>query len=181
MDKVKLALTVLSILIVIVPLAGAAFVYRDNLLGLVLPPQIKSLISGGGSTGSQSQPDFQPPQPVGQPQYNPQTGALTISFNVTNPLSNQISVNNLSAQVQSQDGASLGSISLNQPVQIAPRETSTINVPGVLSQNAISQFEAQNPGATSINLSLANLNVNFAGVTVQKDQVNNVGQLQLPG
>jgi hypothetical protein len=180
MDKVKLALTVLSILIIIVPLAGAAYVYRDNLLGLVLPPQLKGLVSGNGSTGSVSQPQFQPPQPVGQPQYNPQTGALTLSFNFTNPLSNQVSIDNLSAEVQSQDGADLGNISINQPIQIAPGETSTINVPGVLNQAALSQFEAENPGATSINLSLANLNVNVAGVNVQKDQVN-VGQLQLLG
>ena len=179
MDKVKLALTVLSILIIIVPLAGAAYVYRDNLLGLVLPPQLKSLVNGG-STGSASQPQFQPPQPVGQPQYNPQTGALTLSFNFTNPLPNQVSIDNLSAEVQSQGGADLGNLSLSSPIQIAAGETSTINVPGVLSQSAISQFEAENPGATSINLSLANLNVNVAGVNVQKDQVN-VGQLQLPG
>jgi hypothetical protein len=179
MDKVKLALTVLSILIVVVPLVGAAFVYRDNLLGLVLPPQIKSLINGGSSNGSQSQPQFQPPQPVGEPQYNPQTGALTVSFNFTNPLASQVSIDNLSAEVQSQSGADLGNISLNQPIQIAPGETSTINVPGVLNQAAISQIEAQNPGASSLSISLANLNVNVAGVNVQKDRVNNIGQLQL--
>ena len=62
MDKVKIALTMLSILIVIGPLAGVAYVYRDNLLGLVVPPQIKSLVSGGDSTGSQSQPSFNRPK-----------------------------------------------------------------------------------------------------------------------
>ena len=49
MDKVKIALTILSIAIVIGPLAGAAYVYRDNLLGLVVPPQVKSLVSGDSS------------------------------------------------------------------------------------------------------------------------------------
>jgi hypothetical protein len=182
MDKVKIALTVLSILIVIGPLAGAAFVYRDNLLGLVVPPQVKSLVSGGDSTGSQSQPEFQPPQLVGHPQYNAQTGAFTVSFNFTNPLTNEVSIDKLSAEVQSEEGGvSLGNISLNQPIQITPGETSTINVSGILSQAAISQFEAQNPGVNGINISLANLNVDVAGVTVHMDQVNNVGQLQLPG
>jgi len=182
MDKVKIALTVLSILIVIGPLAGAAFVYRDNLVGLVVPPQVKSLVSGGDSTGSQSQPEFQPPQLVGQPQYNAQTGAFTVSFNFTNPLTNEVSIDKLSAEVQSEEGgASLGNISLSQPIQITPGETSIINVSGVLSQAAISQFEAQNPGVNGINISLANLNVDVAGVTVHMDQVNNVGQLQLPG
>ncbi len=182
MDKVKIALTVLSILIVIGPLAGAAFVYRDNLVGLVVPPQVKSLVNGGDSTGSQSQPQFQPPQLVGQPQYNAQTGAFTVSFNFTNPLTNEVSIDKLSAEVQSEEGGvSLGNISLNQPIQITPGETSIINVSGILNQNAISQFEAQNPGVNGINISLANLNVDVAGITVHMDQVNNVGQLQLPG
>ncbi len=181
MDKVKIALTVLSILIVIGPLVGVAYVYRNNLLGLVVPPQIKDMVNGGDSTGAQSQPEFQPPQLVGQPQYNAQTGAVTVSFNFTNPLTNQISIDKLSAEVQSEDGVSLGNISLNQPIQITPGETSIINVSGILNQNAISQFEAQNPGVNGINISLANLNVNVAGINVHMDQVNNVGQLQLQG
>ena len=56
-----------------------------------------------------------------------------------------------------------------------------INVSGILNQAAISQFEAQNPGVNGINISLANLNVDVAGVNVHMDQVNDVGQLQLPG
>jgi len=148
----------------------------------VVPPQVKSLVSGGDSTGSQSQPQFQPPQLVGQPQYNAQTGAFTVSFNFTNPLTSEVSIDKLSAEVQSEEGGvSLGSISINQPLQITPGETSNINVSGILSQAAISQFEAQNPGVNGINISLANLNVDVAGVNVHMDQVNNVGQLQLPG
>jgi hypothetical protein len=181
MDKVKIALTILSMVIIIGPLAGLAYVYRDNLLALVVPPQIKSLVNGGDPTGSQSQPEFQPPQLVGQPQYNAQTGAFTVSFNFTNPLTNQISIDQLSAEVQSEGGASLGNISINQPIQMTPGETSIINVSGILNQNAISQFEAQNPGVNSINISLTNLNADVAGITVHMNQVNNVGQLQLPG
>jgi hypothetical protein len=50
----------------------------------------------------------------------------------------------------------------------------------VLNQAAISQFEAQNPGVNSMNISLANLNVDVAGVTVHMDQINNALQLPLP-
>lgn len=42
MDKVKIALTILSIAIVIGPLVGVAYVYRDNLLGLVVPPKLRA-------------------------------------------------------------------------------------------------------------------------------------------
>jgi len=148
----------------------------------VVPPQIKSLVSGGNSTGSQSQPQFQTPQIVGQPQYNAQTGAFALSFNFTNPLTNGISIDNLSAEITSADySVSLGNISLSQPINIASGETSIINISGILNQNAISQLEAQNPGVNSINISLENLNVEVAGITVHMDQVNDVGQLQLPG
>jgi hypothetical protein len=182
MDKVNIALTILSMVIIIGPLAGLAYVYRDNLVGLVVPPQIKSLVGGVDSVGTQSQPQFQTPQLVGQPQYNAQTGALTVSFNFTNPLTNEVSIDKLSAEVESEEGGvSLGHISINQPIQIAPGETSIINVSGILNQNAISQFEAQNPGVNGINISLANLNADVAGINVHMNQVNNVGQLQLPG
>ena len=176
MEKVKIALTILSILIVIGPLAGVTYVYRDNLLGIVVPPQIKSLVSGNSSALN-----FKTPTVVGEPQYNAQTGEFAVSFNFTNPLTNGVSIDKLSAEVQSEDGVSLGNISINQPVQITPGETSTINVSGLLNQNTISQFEAQNPGVNGINISLENLNVDVAGVNVHMDQVNNVGQLQLPG
>jgi hypothetical protein len=182
MDKVKIALTILSMVIVIGPLAGLAYVYRDNLVGLVVPPQIKSLVGGVDSIGTQSQPQFQPPQLVGQPQYNAQTGAFTVSFNFTNPLTNAVSIDKLSAEVESAEGGVyLGNISINQPIQMTPGETSIINVSGILNQNAISQFEAQNPGVNGINISLANLNADVAGINVHMNQVNNVGQLQLPG
>ncbi len=133
------------------------------------------------STGSISeQPQFQAPQLESQ-QYNAQTGAFAVSFNFTNPLTNPVSIDSLSAEVVSADDAALGNISLDQPIQITPGETSTINVSGMLDQNAISQFEAQNPGVSGINISLANLNINVAGINVHMDQVSDAGQIQLPG
>ncbi len=38
MEKIKIALTIISIAIVIGPLAGIALIYRNNLADLVLPP-----------------------------------------------------------------------------------------------------------------------------------------------
>ncbi len=49
MDKVKIALTVLSILIIVVPLAIVAYEYRNNVDALVVPPEIQSLENGGNS------------------------------------------------------------------------------------------------------------------------------------
>ena len=46
MEKVKIALTLLSIAIVVGPLAGMAFIFRDNLAGLVFLPEINSIVNG---------------------------------------------------------------------------------------------------------------------------------------
>ena len=42
MDKVKIALTVLSILIIVVPLAIVVYEYRNNVDGLVIPPKFRA-------------------------------------------------------------------------------------------------------------------------------------------
>ena len=42
--------------------------------------------------GNVTASDFVSPSIVGDPQYNPDTGALNVAFNFTNHLTNQISV-----------------------------------------------------------------------------------------
>ena len=177
MDKVKTALTLVSIAIIVGPIAGAVFLYRDNLLGLVVPPQVKSLLKGN-SSGSQ----FQPPISVGEPQYNPTTGTGTLTFNFTNTLTNAVSIDKLSGEaISTEYGLTLGNISLSEPINVAPGETATITASGIWNQQAISQFEAQNPGVKSVNVSLENLNVDVAGINLEMTNGSNVGQLPLQG
>ncbi|MGA2682683.1 MAG: hypothetical protein ABSF44_12885 [Candidatus Bathyarchaeia archaeon] len=180
MDKVKVALTVLSIMIIIVPLVAEVYAYKDNLLGLVLPPQMKNLMNGGGNSGtsagpqssaSPSLPNFQIPQPAGQPKYNPTTGAFTYPFNFTNPLSTEISFDHLSAQVVTEDGTSLGNISMPQTISIPPGANSVINASGNLNPDAVNQLAAQNTGG-NLNIALNNVNVDVGGVLVHIDHID---------
>ena len=46
MDKLHLALTILSIVIIVCPIVGAVYAYRDDLAGLVLSPELNILVSG---------------------------------------------------------------------------------------------------------------------------------------
>jgi hypothetical protein len=176
MDKVKIALTVLSIVIIVGPIASVVFAYRDNLLGLVVPPEVNSLVNGN-FTGSQ----FQPPMPVGEPQYNPETRTFTFPFNFTNPLKNEISIDQLSAKVKCKDNnALLGNISINEPIKIGPGETAIINATGSLSQDAINQLKAQYSGSSNINVAFENLDVVVGGVKVHLDELD-AGSIPLPG
>lgn len=185
MDRVKFALTILSILIIVVPLVAEVYVYKDNLEGLVLPPQIKDLMNGGNngnngnsgsSMGSQSStssslPNFQMPQPVGQPQYDPATGAFSYPFNFTNPLSTQLSLTQLSAQVVTEDGTPIGNISIPQTISIAPGANSIITVVGNLNTEEVNQLAAQNQSG-NLNIALNNVNVVVGGVSIHMDHID---------
>jgi hypothetical protein len=176
MEKTKLALTVVSVLIILVPIAGAVYLYSDNLLGLIVPPQINNLLQNN------QQQEFKPPQPTGTPQYNPQTGAFTLSFAVTNPFDAPITISSLTGQVKAQDyNVILGNVSLLQPVNLTPKETQTVTTTGTIDPTAANQIKAQNPNADNVEVSLEDVAVTLGGVTVKIGDVPNVGVIPLGG
>lgn len=176
MEKTKLALTLLSILIIVVPILGAVYLYSDNLLGLILPPQINNLLQNN------QQPEFKPPQPTGTPQYNPQTGTFTLSFAVTNPLEAPITISSLTGQVKAQEyNVVLGNVSLLQPVSLEPKQTQTVTTTGTIDPAAANQIKAENPNADSVEVSLENVSVTAGGVSLKIGDVPNVGQIPLGG
>jgi hypothetical protein len=186
MKKLKIALTLLTVAIIVGPFAYVLIAYHDNLVGLVLPPQFSNLgkslgqSHGENPSSSSSNPinltgtNFQVPQLVGIPQYNPVTGDFNVAINATNPLSNEISVDELSVQIQSKDGSGLiGNISIPQPINIKPGESSIINVEGVIPQQLYNQINNQNTGNLDFNnVVLKNLDVTVGGVKVHIDQVD---------
>ena len=46
MDKVRLALVLITIAITVGPFLGVLIVYRNNLPGLIIPPQMNQLLNG---------------------------------------------------------------------------------------------------------------------------------------
>jgi hypothetical protein len=178
MNTVKIALTLLTIAITVGPLVYVVFIYRDNLVGLVLPPQFANLgqnMSDGNFSLSQlniTGSDFQMPQLVSDPQYNPDTGEFSLSVNVTNPLTNELSIDQLSVQIQSKDNNTLvGNISIPQPINIQPGESSIINVNGIMPQDMFNQISGQNTGNIDVNnIILKNLDVVVGGVKIHFDE-----------
>ena len=193
MDKVKAALTVLTIVIIIGPLAGVTLAYRNNLAGLVYTPQVKSLVKGVSSSssltnGTQASPlaqsirsisNFTLPRSKGHPQYNPTTGAFSDSFNFTNPLTTQISIDNLTAEVVSENNVPLGNVTI-QPINIAPSGSAIINATGNLSPSAISQLKSQYVKGT-LKISLENITMDIGGITVHLNKINNIGSIPTTG
>jgi hypothetical protein len=178
MNKLKILLTLLTIAIAVVPIASVVYIYRGNLLGLVVPPQVMNLAKSGGSGVIGS--GFEPPQSVGDPQYNPDTRTATFTFNFTNPLKTPITIDLLDAGVKCHsDSFHLGDVSLDKPITFAPGQTQLITAYSILSSDAINHFRNQHAGETYVNVDFTNLNVEVGGVKIQVDQ-QNVGNIDIP-
>lgn len=185
MNKVKIALTLLTIAIMVGPFAYVALAYRNNLIGLVLPPQFSNLGQSLGQnlgeypSSSSDSPinitgsNFQVPQLVGTPQYDPVTGDFNVAINATNPLPNEISVSQLSVQIQSKDDSGLiGNISIPQEINIQPGESAIINIEGVIPQQLYNQI-SQNTGSIDVNnFVLKNLDVTVGGIKIHMDEID---------
>ena len=178
MNTVKIALTVLTIAIIIGPFLGVVYIYRDNLVGLVLPPNTPGMSSLTNShlnlNDLSSLASLQPIQPIGSPTYNHTTGAFDYPFNLTNPLPDEISLDHLSADIISKDnGAKLGTVSINNPITVGPGESAVVNITGKIDPQLADQYKGQ--------LSIDNFNVTVGGITLHVGDLSQFGSFQLPG
>jgi hypothetical protein len=183
MKKVKILLTVLSILIAIAPLTVAVLIHQDNLMGLVLPPQITSLLNGDAVstvTGEIGNTPFEPPMLSGEPQYFPENNTVKFTYNFTNPLNTEITITTLQAKVVCHDHRfPLGEISID-PATLKPGQTIDITAFGVLSDEALEHIRLHHAGQSSINADFENLNVEMGGVTIQMDLQQGIGNIPIP-
>jgi hypothetical protein len=189
MNKVRLCLTVLTIAIMVAPLLVELALYRDNLMGLIIPPEISDIMNGGGnSNGGNSaadnggfiNSDFEMPQQVGEPQYDPATKTVSFTFSFTDPLDNPVTVDTFQAGIVSHnDGVFLGNITIDKPVTLVPGETVDITALGILSDDAINYFKEHAANQQPINIDLTNLNVDVGGIIVELDK-QNLGEITIP-
>jgi len=181
MKKIKIILTLLTIAIIVAPIAIEVLIYRNNLINLIVPPAITNMFNGNNnSNGGSSNPQLQVPQMVGDPQFDPQTNTITFTFNLTNPLQTPISINELETGIASHnDGFFLGNVSIDKPVTLGAGQTVNLNASGVLSDAAVNYLKTNYAGQSSINVDLTNLNVNMAGISVELNK-QNVGNIAIP-
>jgi hypothetical protein len=182
MQAVGIILILISIGTVVGPIAGVVVMYRDNLAGLVITPQINDLMNGGSGSGIMA--NDQAINNNNQDNYfggnivlpsfvsssvNQADRTFQVIFNVTNPLNYDLTVNSISSTVQcSQDHYVLGSISLANPVVIPSGQSSMLTISGYWTQNAENHIQTSHTGQTSINVELINTSVDVNGITVQE-------------
>lgn len=171
LDKVRLILTVITIAINVLPIAGVLIMYRDNLLGLVIPPEINTVINEGViSEGSLE-------DAVGNftfvdSHYDAASRTVTLTFEVTNPLKFDLAVNLMSVDVRcAEHDFPIGHALISDPVDIGAGETASIAIEGSWTQEAIDHFLTAHAGAQTIDIELSGLSVNVNGVSIQTDEV----------
>jgi len=183
MNTVKIALTLLTIAITVGPLLGMVYIYRDNLLGLVLPPDTQGMANLTNSSPNMATlENLNPISSIGNPTYDQNTGKFSYPVNFTNPLPQQISVENLSANIVcTENGAKLGTVTIPNSLTLQPGNSSIIDITGNINQQVLHQYKSQYGNGDNVNVSLENFNVTVGGVTLHLDQISNIGTIQIPG
>jgi hypothetical protein len=178
MNKTKILLTLLSVMIIVLPLAVQVLAYQDNLIGLIIPPEIANMANGSSNSSSIANLPFQPPQIVKEPEYNPETKTATFTF--TNPLKTEMSVKTLEAGVKCHDhDVMLGNVSIGDSLTLIPGQSVEIQALGQLSDEAVNHFLTQHASSNNVNVDFSNLNVEFGGVQIQLDE-QNIGWIPIP-
>jgi hypothetical protein len=175
MDKVRLLLTVISILIVVVPILGIVLAYQNNLLGLIIPPEVNeitdNLMHGGSSNGNGQEVPSQITTT-----YDPASRTFTLTFQYKNPFFFDVTINSMSGNIVCDtDNFPLGTANLADPVSLDAGETATLTVHGTWTEAAVSHFQTAHPGAKTINADLVDLVVDAQGIKIQTNQ-----RIQLP-
>ena len=192
MDKVKWTLRTITLCCVILPLLFTVLAYQDNLIGLMVPPQIKDAMSGNSQPMQEILPDFSnmsnfAPTFNNDFHFNSADGTFGFSMNLESPLETPITFNSFNLTVTDENGTSLGTINLGNALNLIPGKNSTIPIKGTVSpelvillqDNGINLTDPHfNPenfekiGSDFTNIHFTNVNIDVGGISIHLDQLN---------
>ena len=179
MQVVSIILVLITIGAVVGPVGAIAIIYRDNLAGLVITPQINDLMHGNGllansyAVSNNNQDDNSVGGGLVMPTFvstsvNSVDRTFQVTVNVTNPLNDVLTINSITSNVEcSQDHFQLGSISLASPVAIPSGQSSMLTISGYWTQDAENHIQTNHVGQTSISVDLINTSIDINGVIAQ--------------
>jgi hypothetical protein len=186
MQALGLILILLNVGVIVGPIAGVVVVYHNNLLEMVVPPEVQQIVGNTINTITLSSPDnrsnqgnpsnvnLELPQYVSA-SYDPIARTVTAVFNFTNPFNVTLAINSLSADVQCHaHGFLLGQAALSSPVEIASMQTADLTVVFTYSTAAEEHFQTEHAGQSTVNVDLKNITINISGITVETPETYNV-------
>ena len=192
MNKLKWSLRTITICCAILPLLITVLAHQDNLIDLIVPPQLSVAMSRNGQFLQEILPDLNNIQDI-EPtfnddfQFNPEDGTFGFSINLTSPLNTPITIYSFSLIATDENGTILGNINLGNSVTFVPDENSTIPIEGAISQELISLLQNSgidltepnfNPenleeiGLDLNNIHFTNIDIDIGGIQIQLDELN---------
>ncbi|MCW4000729.1 MAG: hypothetical protein NWE93_10855 [Candidatus Bathyarchaeota archaeon] len=177
MQIISVLLTLISIGLVVGPVGAVVVMYQDDLTGLVIPSEVEGLMNGDTSfflnqtvTGGSQNPSellnsFVMPQLVSADvDYTSRTFRVTVNF--TNPLNYDLTLNSLNADVQTQDGQALATVSLSAPLTIVSGQTADVTVVGSWTQSGETYILNNYQQSGSVTISVVNFHIDVNGIKV---------------
>ena len=188
MQALSIVLLLISVGTILGPIGAVVIIYHNDLSQLVIPPQIRDIMNGnsnliphGNSNGNGNSGLGGLLTPVFvSAQIDDRAHTFTGVFNVTNTLNYDLTLNSFSTDVEiTQANYPGGSISLSSPVTVLAGQTVQLTISGHLTQDAQDYIANNYPGATSMDISLANIAININGITIQSAGPIHVGNIPM--
>ncbi|MDR2700328.1 MAG: hypothetical protein LBC12_05940 [Nitrososphaerota archaeon] len=184
MSKVKLFLTMISILIVVIPITVQVIIYRDNPVDLILPPTFAALLNGG--TDDLSTVDvvdfagmsFSLPFLSEEPVFF-QNNTIKLIYTFTNPLDGKITITTMDAKMVCTDHKFKLGDTFIEPATLEPKQTINFNVYCILSTTAIEHIATHHQGQDSINTEFENFSVDLTDIKIIMPH-RKLGSIQIP-
>ena len=195
MNRIKWILRSITLCCTLVPLLLVGLTYRDNVLGLIIPPQLQNLIQNGSNSNSNKVNTLNSalaqlgidPSGIQTPHienftYDNQTGLAGLTLNFTNPMTKQsLDVSSFSIDVSDSNGNNLFAIQLNQPVSIGAGQSASISLSASSltpeAQALMQSIVNANKTIDTSNLQFSDLSANVGGVIIHVNNLNNLGGL----
>lgn len=183
MSKLKLFLTIISILIAVTPITVQIIIHRDNIVGLVLPPSIAGLLKGGTDDLSTADAvdfagmSFPLPYLAENPVFSKEN-TIELIYTFTNPLDGRITITSMDAEIVCIDhNFVLGDVYI-EPATLEPHQTVNLNVTCTLSKQAIDHIATHHKGQDSINTEFKNFSVELTDIKITMDH-RKLGSIQI--
>lgn len=184
MSKLKLFLTIITILIAVVPITVQVIRYNDNPINLILPSSISEILQGGIDDLANADEfhfagkTFPLPMLTGDPILS-KDNTVELTYNFTNPLNGEITITSMNAElVCTEHKFKLGDVFI-EPATLESNQTIDLDVTCILTSQAIEHIKTQHKGQTSIQTEFENFSVDLLDIKITMPH-RKMGTIQIP-
>jgi hypothetical protein len=177
MQLVGVILLLISIGLVVGPVGAVIYVYKDDLSGLILPPEVKNIVNGDVSLfksdistidGENSSPfsSFVEPEFVSA-NIDKTARIFSVTVSITNSFETDLTLNHLNLDVETPDHQHVTTASLEKPLTIHPSESALATVVGSWTQSGESYFLNQYSSDEPASIVIVKAVVDVNGIAIE--------------